>query len=122
MISARDWRYYAQAMKLAELSECNRKHGAIITRGSVTIAFGVNKKRTHPVSRKHCGFDTCTVHAEQMALIMARSDVTGCTLYSAQFTGVQKSKPCDMCSELISIAGIKYVVYFDGSKLVKERV
>lgn len=122
MISARDYRFYEQAIKLAELSDCNQQHGAIITKGANIVAMGINKKRTHPVSRRYRGFDTCSVHAEQMAIIAARSDIRGCTLYSARANGTNKSKPCVMCSELLYLAGIKFVVYFDGYELVKDKL
>lgn len=122
MISARDLRFYDQAIKLAEISNCNQQHGAIITKGATVIAMGVNKRRTHPISRKYSGFDSCSVHAEQMAIIAARSDLRNCILYSARANGTQKSKPCNMCNELIYYAGIKFVVYFDGQQLIKERL
>lgn len=122
MLSARDQKLYTQAMKLAELSECDSRHGAIVARGSNVLSMGINKYKTHPVSRRYSGFDGCSVHAEQRALILARGDVRGCTLYSARANGSKASKPCVMCAELMRDAGIRFVVYFSDGEIIRERI
>ena len=122
MLSAKDEKYYIDAMKIAELSECDSRHGALVVRGGNPLAYGVNRYRSHPVSRKYSGFDKCTIHAEQRALILARTDLRGATLYSARANGTRTSRPCRMCSELIREAGIKFVVFYTGTEVIKERV
>lgn len=46
-----------------------------------------------------------TIHAEVNAIITARRDLTGCTLY------VSPLHPCSNCAAIIVQAGIKRVVY-----------
>jgi len=121
MITPRDIRYYNLALKIAYLSECNYKHGAIIVAGSRIISVATNKLRTHPVTQKWRGhMSTC--HAEQRAIALSRCDVTGMTLYSARAGKSKISKLCPMCSFLCQEAGIARIVYSDGYELIKERL
>ena len=46
-----------------------------------------------------------TIHAEVNAIITARQDLTGCTLY------VSPLHPCSSCAAIIVQSGIKRVVY-----------
>lgn len=55
------------------------------------------------------------VHAEMNAIISARSDLTGCTLY------VYPLLPCSSCAGAIVQAGITRVVVFDILDLPKWR-
>lgn len=120
MIYSRDIRIYNLALKVAELSDCPQKHGSIITDGSTIVGIGHNKKRTHPVSHKHGGKATC--HAEMIAIVNARRDLLGLTLYSARCNGSRNSKPCDLCSFLLREAEIKYIVYSQDGILRKDRL
>lgn len=117
----RDQKYYNLALKAAELSECAQMHGAVIVRSGVVLAISCNRKVTHPVSAAHYDY-ICTIHAEQRALIKARTDVRGATLYSAHANGRKLGKPCRMCRSLMKEAGISKVVYFNGIEVVKERL
>lgn len=111
MLSGRDYKRYSTAMKFAQDSTCDSRHGALIYRGGRVLGGAVNRYvKTYPVSCRYSGREVnCSLHAEQRALILSRADVTGATLYSARANGNRCSAPCAMCRELMREAGIKYV-------------
>ncbi len=124
MITKRDKKFYALALKIAELSDCKQRHGAIIVDGSRIISLAPNKLRSNPTSDKwKLAIDQKrTSHAEQRCLILARADVGGMTLYSARLNGSGKSNCCPMCRDLMQLAGIARIVYSDGVQLIKEKL
>lgn len=121
MITSRDVRYYELALKASRLSDCSSRHGAVVVRGGNVLSVACNRNVTHPITRKHKGFSTST-HAEQRALILAMTDLRHATVYSARSHGHRIAKPCDMCKGLMRDAGVASVVYWDGERLVKERL
>lgn len=103
-----------RAMKLAELSTCNQRHGAIIMRSGAVISVGVNSYRNSPgmfdvVEGAHISW-----HAEIAAIRAYKGDLNGTTLYVARINNNGKpmmSKPCINCQKAIKKAGIKKIVY-----------
>lgn len=107
-------RYIELAHKVAMLSECSVQHGALIYRGGNILSVACNRRVTHPVSMKWSDDPKkiTTVHAEQRALTLCQSDVSGATLVSVRLNGDRRSKPCRMCAALMYDAGIHSVIYF----------
>ena len=54
------------------------------------------------------------VHSEQNAILHAKSDLTGCTLYATLF-------PCNECSKSIIQSGISEIVYLSDKYKDKEQ-
>lgn len=87
--------------------------GAVITRGNKIVSVGYNgfargvdddPGRLHDREMKY----KLMVHAEPNAILTAKQDLTGCTIYTVPFM------PCHACASLIVQAGItKVVTYFD---------
>lgn len=123
--NGRHLEHFNSAVKVAKLSDCRYKHGSIITRGKSILSVACNKLITHPVQKRY-GDHVCSLHAEVRAVGLARTDVSGATCYSARIKAGDRSlaisKPCPPCHELLVEAGIKYVIYFDGQNIVKERL
>lgn len=101
-------------MKLAETSECRKRHGAIIVRSGSVLGMGVNRQKNNPTivdadsSPWHCGD-----HAEIAALKRVKN-TKGATLYVARVLASGQptiSKPCKNCKNAIDSAGIKKVVW-----------
>jgi tRNA(Arg) A34 adenosine deaminase TadA len=87
-------------------------HGAVLERGGVIIAVGINQDEVK--SPKHSHFST---HAEVAAIIKAGEAARGATLYVARVkkSKAAMSKPCPNCQLAIKIAGIRKVFYsIDG--------
>lgn len=115
--STRDLKFFELATMLADDSTCRFRMGAVIAHGARIVALGTNKIKTHPVQRRY-GSHVVSIHAEYAAILRARCDLTGSTLYVARFKDLI-SKPCASCALLMYEAGIKYMVYHDGNKVVK---
>lgn len=105
----------SRAMKAAELSEANQRHGAMIYRGGAVISVGINVVRNNPF---FVGEDTINPnhHAETMAIRACSpdADLSNAVIYVARVNRRGKplmSKPCATCQEAIEKAGIKRVVY-----------
>lgn len=103
------------AVRLAETSDGENKHGAVVVKSGRVRGMGVNKWRNRDV---HIVPDTehnphISVHAEIMALSRA-GQVKGATVYVARVSknGEERySRPCERCeSELIN-RGVKRVIY-----------
>lgn len=125
-ITTRDIENYNLALNIANNSQCRYKHGALITRGGNILSTGINviahKKGITLRYGRHC----ITIHAEIKAVLNCRADnVQGTILYSARIGKNGKaciSKPCEICAAILKEYGIYQVVYFDGTKLIKERL
>lgn len=117
-------RYIRMAEQAAMRSDCTVKHGAIIYRGGHPISSTCNRRVTHPESQRWSvdPKKLTTIHAEQRALILAQSQLKGATLVSVRLNGNRCSKPCVMCASLMKEAGISHVIYFDGTRYIKERL
>jgi deoxycytidylate deaminase len=124
-ISARDRKYFQLALLVARDSECNYKHGAVIVRASNILSVAANRAGSSKKQVKHKQH-VITVHAETRAIIKSCIDLEDSILYSArcskQIVGATISKPCSVCWENMIDAKIHTVVYYDGFRLVKERV
>ena len=121
--SGRHVEMFYNAVKVAKLSECRYKHGSIIARGKV-LSVACNKIITHPVQKRY-GSHVCSVHAEVRSLALAQTCVIGATCYSARVKAnntLAISKPCIHCEAILKEAGIRDVIYFDGTNIVKERL
>jgi len=117
MPSARDMRYYELATMLAMNSACRFQMGSVIALGARIFALGTNVIKTHPVQKRY-GSHVVSIHAEYSAILHARCDLTGSTLYVARYRNLI-SKPCAACALLMVEAGIKSMVYHDGKTVVK---
>lgn len=105
------------AMRAAESSDCQQRHGAIVVRGGSVLAIGVNKWRNditmagilHDQGRSA----DISIHAEIDALSRV-SNPRGATIYIARVNRRGKarlSKPCDNCAKALKDAGISKIVY-----------
>jgi len=119
MVSKKDVGYYKQSLKLAKTSTCRDKHGAIVVKNGSVLSFATNRNCSNPISKS---FKKQTIHAEQRAIACSRSNLVGATLYSARYHRNGISTPCVMCMELIRLAGIRSIVYYDGIKLRKVMI
>jgi tRNA(Arg) A34 adenosine deaminase TadA len=105
------------AVKLAETSEENMKHGCVIVLGGSIQAMGVNKRTNDPYFHKDLHW--LSEHAEMAALRRCRR-TNGAVLYVARVNkhGEERmSKPCAKCTKLLKKAGVKKVVYTIDSSL-----
>ncbi len=89
----------------------NFKFGSVIARGREILGVGSNDVlKTHPKSTTIHGH----IHAELSAILNARCDVSGTTLYVFR-AGRKESpllaKPCKSCQALLIKQGIRYVCY-----------
>lgn len=119
MITARDERHMALAMKVAEDSTCAHRHGAVIASGARLLAVATNRDVTHPTSDHHL---KKSIHAEMRALIRLKDRASGTTVYSARDHENLNSAPCLMCYGLMLDAGVDRIVWHTGTKLVDERL
>lgn len=113
-----------RALKVAELSSANQRHGAVIYKGGSVLSLGVN---TVPNDHLSTGEFTGSpnTHAETQAIRACGPDVdlSNTTLYVARVNknGIPMfSKPCKTCQEAIDLAGIKKVIYTtaEGAEIV----
>lgn len=119
MITSRDKRLFYLAQRVALLSLCKHRHGAVIADGSRIISIGCNRAVSHP---KSFLFLRGTIHAEQRAINLAHGSVAGMTLYSARMGWSNNSRPCRLCMACIQEAGIRTIVYLHDGELIKERL
>lgn len=73
------------------------------------IPFGW-KKHLHPKFKK---YDT-SIHAETAAIINARCDLKGASLFVLRINNsgnLRLAKPCEHCMQYITYVGIKKVIY-----------
>lgn len=108
----RDFTHLRTAQLIARESDApNFKMGAVIASGKKMLGLGHNNvTKTHPASNTPYSH----IHAELAAMLNARTDLTGTTLYV--FRGGKNdrpliSKPCKHCQALIAKAGIKTVIF-----------
>ena len=116
-LSKRDRAWLKQACKLAQVSTCNQRHATIIVKGGSVIAVGVNTNRNHPDivenPKREAAF-----HSEINALKQG-TDFAGAVAYNSRLFSNGSSglaAPCYNCTIMLLSAGIKRVVYTDGTK------
>ena len=102
-----DRRFLDRAIALADWSKDATKVGAVIyDSNNRPVSEGYNGlPRGLPDDTEIYALDTrIVIHAEVNAILFARRDLTGCTLYVSQPT-------CALCAALIIQSGISRVVY-----------
>jgi deoxycytidylate deaminase len=131
-----DERWFDLAMKTANSSICQFKHGAVIVIHNKPISIGMNIPENRNIKKLfHRGrFDHAAhkrrersdqIHAEVHAILKAGTDLKGSTLYSARYRpkGLRgDSCPCESCAQIISLSGISTVVYQENGKLKKVKL
>lgn len=115
MLSKKDKAFLSVARYFATKSNARNTHGAVIVKGGRVVGTGYNRNRNHPtiVSPEHIKTN-CSIHAEESAIRDAGYDVKNAVIYVARINkhGEDRdSKPCPRCSELISVSGIKRIIY-----------
>lgn len=118
-LSNKDKRYLALACRVAEASECNQRHGAVVVKSGSVMSIGLNKWRHRgAMNGKTLTADECanlTVHAEEDAIKRVKTNkAKGATVYVARVNSRGEavfSRPCDSCHKLMQDSGIKRVVF-----------
>lgn len=115
-------KFFYLAKKLAEFSNHAEQHlGAVITKGNRLVSVGWNKNQTHPRSKSHFK----KLHAELAAIIKARQNLRGCSIYIYRETkngNMALSFPCPSCYSAIKEAEIKRIFYSDATGYKYQRV
>lgn len=123
-VSSRDLKFFNVALKLAEESECNYKHSAIIIKGGIILSMAVNKRTNHKITRRYGAF-CISMHAEIRAILKI-PNTRNTTVYSARLgkstKEPRKSKPCSICMEILRELGTHTIVYYDGKEIIKETI
>ena len=113
-LSAKDRSRLDQAVRIAENSECQKRHGAILTSGGRVLGIGVNTNRNDPAIIGDAQL-AYSVHAEVAALrAWGGTNLKNATIYVARIGrngDPMMSKPCVKCQEALKAAGVKKVVY-----------
>jgi len=115
------------ALRVAETSEVNQKHGAVIVKGGSVLALGVNTYTNDPKvfpvdyfnesknSLLRPNPEAISVHAEIAAIKRCKPEtLAGATIYIARISAggsVGYSAPCDACAEALIQAGVKKIIY-----------
>ena len=91
--------------------------GAVIVKNGKPVSVGFNKLKTHPmytrVNHRRAKYIQ-SLHAEMSALISARTDVSGATIfvYRERRDGSRgNAKPCPVCQMLLAEAGVKKIYF-----------
>lgn len=116
-------------MKLARNVSFHSNHrvrvGAVIVTNGKPISIGFNKLKTHPIytkiNHKRAKYIQ-SLHAEMSALLSARTDVSGATIYvyrERRDGSRGNAKPCPVCQLLLAEAGIKKI-YFTTEEGIKS--
>lgn len=116
----RDESHLRTARLIARESDASKyKMGAVIANGQKVLGLGCNKvRKTHPASNTPHRY----IHAELAAMLNARCDLRGSTLYVYRIGKDDRpliSKPCHHCQALIEKEGIKTVVYTTTGGVIK---
>ena len=133
MITKNDEYWFNFAMRTAELSHCQFRHGAVILCKRKPISLGCNVLKNRNLKRLvgNAPYNSRAearrnrsdqIHAEVVAILKARTDLKGSCLYSARCRPNHlpgDSAPCESCSQIIALAGISCVVYWSENKLQK---
>ena len=101
----------------------NFKLGAVIIKGNKILGIGENNPyKTHPQSNTTYQY----IHAELSAIINARANLTGASIYVYRAGRKDESplisKPCSHCMELLKNAGIVKVFYSTNGGYAKFRI
>lgn len=110
-----------RAMRVAELSTCKQRHGAVIVKGGRVISVGINTMRNDPDKVEDARTQS-SVHAEVAAIRAVGHDVNlkGAEIYIARVSKKGEpmmSGPCDNCQDALRSAGIRKVHYTIDSEI-----
>lgn len=105
-------RYFKLAKRVAQKSPSKFKLGCVIANKKRIISFAFNDmSRTHPKSKTHGNF----LHAEIRALIgLSYEETRGANIFIYRETlngEIARSKPCDICYNMLINSGIKNIYY-----------
>jgi deoxycytidylate deaminase len=123
-LTKRDLYYLELAMKIAANSQLKFKIGSIIVKKGNILSTGINVEKTHPLMRGYPK-NVVSIHSEVKAIINARVDITGGTIYVARRRndGTKgNSMPCDNCRALLLDSGIAHMVYCINGEVIKEKM
>lgn len=99
---------------MAEASDVNHRHGAVVVKSGRPVALGVNKWKNRDMLQSPDGYNpNLTVHAEIDALSRV-ADARGAVVYIARVSKngeEQFSRPCNNCAKALVEAGVKKIVY-----------
>lgn len=102
------------AVRLAESSDVDLKHGAVVVKNGRVLALGQNKWRNKDLKQADDQWEPIlTTHAEMDALSRV-PDAHGAVVYIGRIddNGNRKfSRPCWRCMDALHKAGVKRVVY-----------
>ncbi len=113
-----DMRFLRMAEMVSSWSkDPSTKVGVVLVKNQKVVATGYNgfpegiadDDRLNDREVKY----TLVIHAEMNALLQAGHDARGSTLYLWGFAGC----PCQNCAKHVIQAGVKRIVYYDGSTL-----
>lgn len=125
-------------LHIAEQIAVSSKHpsfkiGAVVAEKAVVIASSANEIKSHPLQKRLNIYrfpadDTCKhfLHAEISALLKARrlrKNLQNAILFVVRRDGQGRfatAKPCPACSKVISMLGIKTIIYSTYNGFVKE--
>lgn len=118
-LTARDFRWVAVAIEQAEMSAHRFRVGAVLTVAS-SVHVAHNRIRNSPkISYEHA-----TVHAED-GCIRKAGRTKGGTMYVARIGAYDQllpSFPCQKCFPMLREAGIRRIVWWDGTKWVRAKM
>lgn len=102
------------ALELAEFSDCLKRHGAVVMKGSKVLGRGFNKTRNKPsvLSPEHV-LTGASIHAE-VAAIRDAGDCHGAAIYVARIGAKGSpllSRPCARCYAEIARVGIRKIIH-----------
>jgi deoxycytidylate deaminase len=113
-LSNKDKSFLSLAMKSAENSSCESRHGAVVVRSGRVLSVGFNKTKNTSLSLGDSNsYHGCTIHAEVDALSRVKN-TKGCIVYVARINREGKgvmSRPCDNCWDYMYKNGVKKVVF-----------
>lgn len=119
-MSSKDKTLLSRASELASHSTENYRHGAIIVKGSKTLAVGINRNVNNPNQVSNPKTEA-SIHAEVAALnACRRANLEGAVIYVARILkdgSPAMSRPCGNCQKALREAGIKKVFYTVDSEL-----
>jgi deoxycytidylate deaminase len=102
-------KFFRLAKKESRKNTTHRiKVGAVITKNGRVLSLGHNLAKTHPA------IGTYQIHAEAAAIIAARHELMGASIWVYRETadGIPgMAKPCSDCMALIIHSGIERVYY-----------
>jgi tRNA(Arg) A34 adenosine deaminase TadA len=116
----RDYRFWTLAEEAARSSSYpGVRVGAVVGRRSKILSARANDPRTHPEA---ADYRTTTRHAEFEAL---RQSEGGDTIAVARLSKDGRpldSRPCSICQARIVSSAIRWIVFREGDRLIKEPV